>query len=200
MSASPPMHQATHLLRARAGGAALAAVCAAAMAASFTAAQGGFAAAAFVPVVAIIAITDARRFIIPDALNAAGLGLGLLHAAATAADPWDGMLAALARGAALAGLFLALGLGYRALRGRDGLGLGDVKLTAVAGAWLDVEVMSIAIEIAVLAALLTYGLRQVRHGRGRPVLRGHDRLPFGSFLAPAIWIGWMLDRWILAPW
>ena len=43
---------------------------------------------------------------------------------------------ALLRGAVLALLFLGAARRYRRLRGRDGIGLGDVKLAGVAGAWL----------------------------------------------------------------
>ena len=51
---------------------------------------------------------------------------------------------------------LGLMAGYRALRGRDGLGLGDVKLAAVAGAWLGLPVLFAAIELAALAAIGAY--------------------------------------------
>ncbi|QRG06048.1 hypothetical protein EZH22_24110 [Xanthobacter dioxanivorans] len=84
-----------------AGRAVLAVVCAGAMAASLAAepsAIAGLAAAALVPVLAAIAVIDARWYLIPDTLNAAGLALGLVHAAAVALDPLDGVLTALARG------------------------------------------------------------------------------------------------------
>ncbi len=47
----------------------------------------------------------------------------------------------------------ACGQLYRRLRGREGIGLGDVKLAGVAGAWLDWQSIPIAVEIAALAAL-----------------------------------------------
>ena len=50
---------------------------------------------------------------------------------------WEAVGIALLRGAVLALLFLGLRALYRRLRGRDGIGLGDVKLAGVAGAWLD---------------------------------------------------------------
>ncbi|MFG1380144.1 prepilin peptidase [Xanthobacter versatilis] len=177
----------------RAGKAALAAVIAAAMATSLAVEPsiGGLLAAALVPVLAAIAVIDARHFIIPDSLNALGALLGLA-AAATAPEPADGLGAAILGGAALAFVFLAIHLGYRALRGRDGLGLGDVKLAAVAGIWLSVTAMPVAVEIAALAGLLAYGITRLAAGRA---VRVRDRLPFGLFFAPAIWIGWLFDRW-----
>ncbi|MFG1481228.1 A24 family peptidase, partial [Xanthobacter sp. V4C-4] len=137
----------------------------AAMAASLAVAPGwgGLLAAAAVPVLAAIAVIDARRFLIPDGLNAAALGLGLAHGVAVAG--LDGGLAAGLRGAVLGLVFLGLRRGYRALRGREGLGLGDVKLAGVAGAWLGVSAIPVAIELAALAALLGVGARQVLGGR-----------------------------------
>src|SRR6266568_4852405 len=85
-----------------------------------------------------IAIVDARWFIIPDQLSAAGFALGLINAAVIAPqEMWQAAGIAFARGAVLALLFYGLRALYRRLRGRQGIGLGDVKLAAVAGAWLD---------------------------------------------------------------
>jgi len=142
-----------------------------------------------------IAVIDWRSFIIPDWLNAAGLGLAIMHAAAQ--EP-DAMVAAVTlailRGAVLALIFLALRAGYARWRGRQGLGLGDVKLAFVAGAWLDWLMIPIAIELAAFAALSVYLLRQAIAGRS---LSATSRMPFGLFFAPAIWISWVLEvRWL----
>jgi leader peptidase (prepilin peptidase)/N-methyltransferase len=96
----------------------------------------------------------------------------------------------------LALLFLALRVLYRRLRGREGLGLGDVKLAGVMGAWLGVVTIPIAVEIAALAALAVYGIRHF--AAGRP-LNAAAKFPFGLFLAPAIWFGWLIEATILAP-
>jgi leader peptidase (prepilin peptidase)/N-methyltransferase len=93
--------------------------------------------------------------------------------------------------------FQVLRAGYRRLRGREGLGLGDVKLAGVAGAWLDWTMMPVAVEIAALSALVAYLLRVWI--RRRP-LRAAGRLPFGLFLAPAIWLSWLLQEILLSPW
>lgn len=180
-----------------AGKVALAAVVMAAMAASLAVEPSvvGLLAAALVPVLAAIAVIDGRHFIIPDSLNALGLLLGLAAAAtAPEPEPVDGVISAFLGGAGLALMFLAIRLGYRALRGRDGLGLGDVKLAAVAGVWLSVTAMPVAVETAALAGLMAYGIRRLTTGRA---VRVRDRLPFGLFFAPAIWIGWLFDRWIV---
>ena len=175
----------------------VATIVAAAMAASLAVESGigGALAAGLVLVVIAIAVIDARSFIIPDELNAAGIVLGLVNAGVTGWSATEDVTIAMLRGAVLALAFLAIRSGYRRLRGRDGLGLGDVKLAAMAGVWLDWTMIPIAIDIAAGAALAAYGLRQLREGRA---FRSTGRLPFGLFFAPAIWIGWVIDRWFFA--
>ncbi len=142
-----------------------------------------------------IAAVDARRFIIPDELTAAALALGLAYAAIEGADPWAQALAwAVLRGAVPALAFLGVRAAYRRWRGLEGIGLGDVKLAGVAGVWLDYPTIPIAIEIAALAALGAY---MVRHLYLRRNVRPTTRLPFGLFLAPAIWVAWILDATLL---
>lgn len=138
-----------------------------------------------------IALIDARRFLIPDELNAAAALLGLAVATLAAADPLESIGLALLRGGALASAFLALRVGYRYWRGRDGLGLGDVKLAAVAGIWLDGLMLPVAIEIAALAALVAVAVARLRSGRA---IRATHRLPFGLFFAPAIWLAWFAGQ------
>src|SRR5262249_57454028 len=79
------------------------------------------------------------------------------------------------------------------LGGREGLGLGDVKLAGVAGVWLDWPAMPIAIEIAALGALALY---VAGHVLGRRRIHAATRLPFGLFLAPAIWLAWLPQFWL----
>ena len=136
-----------------------------------------------------IAIVDARRFIIPNELTAAALALGFLHAAIQG-PVVEALANAALRGAVLAVAFLSLRVLYRRVRGRDGIGLGDVKLAGVAGVWLDWWVLPVAIEIAALAALAVYAMRFLH---GRTSVRSMTKLPFGLFFAPAIWLGWLLE-------
>jgi leader peptidase (prepilin peptidase)/N-methyltransferase len=144
-----------------------------------------------------IALYDARHFIIPDVFNAAALLLALAHAAVLEpAAAAEGIVLALARGAVAGAMFLALKLAYRWLRGREGIGLGDVKLAAVAGAWLDWFGILVAIELAVLAAL---GAHLLRAALRRRALRAASALPFGLYLAPAIWVAWFVQAVLLWP-
>ena len=136
-----------------------------------------------------IAAVDARRFIIPDELTAAALALGLADAAIRHPDGIGEALALAAlRGAIVAAAFFGLWALYRGLRGREGIGLGDVKLAGVAGVWLDWPSIPVAVEIAALAALAVCLVRWLALGRA---ISATTRLPFGAFLAPAIWIAWL---------
>jgi leader peptidase (prepilin peptidase) / N-methyltransferase len=138
-----------------------------------------------------IAVVDARRFIIPDELTVAALALGFLNAAIQDTDMVaDALAYAALRGAVLTFAFLSLRVLYRSVRGREGVGLGDVKLASVAGVWLYWSMVPIAIEIAALAALAVYTLRHFYNGR---TVRSTTRLPFGLYFAPAIWVGWLLQ-------
>jgi leader peptidase (prepilin peptidase)/N-methyltransferase len=140
---------------------------------------------------AAIAAVDARRFIIPDELTAAALALGLAYAAVQDAEIWLQALGwPLLRGAATAAVFWAVRAGYRWWRGREGIGLGDVKLAAVAGVWLDWPTIPVAVEIAAVTALGAYLI--LHAGFGRPVRRT-TRMPFGLFFAPAIWLAWIIE-------
>src|SRR5690348_16318856 len=190
---------ARRIRRARIARAAFAGVAVAAALASIVAAPDarGVLGAGLALLMGAIALYDARHFIIPNVLNAAALVLALAHAVAL--DPGAAatqIALALARGAVAGGVFLAIKLAYRFLRGREGLGMGDVKLAGVAGVWLDWFAILIAIEVAVLAALGMHLVRQ--HVRKRP-LRAAGALPFGLYLAPAIWVAWFVQTVVLWP-
>jgi leader peptidase (prepilin peptidase) / N-methyltransferase len=138
-----------------------------------------------------VVAADARRFVIPNALSGGAFALGVVHAFVASADPgFEGALTALSRAAMAAGLLLLIRLAYQHLRGREGLGLGDVKLAGVAGIWLSLPMLPMTIEIAAIAALVAYVFRQRERMR---VLRPAARVPFGAYFAPAIWLGWLAD-------
>jgi len=170
----------------------IAAVGVAACAVSLIAAPGlpGVLGAALALIALAIAVIDARWFIIPNELSVAAFALALLSAGVTEPHAMQAVFFAALRGAVLALLFLAMREGYRRLRGRDGIGLGDVKLAGVAGAWLSWLVVPIAIEIAALAAIAVFAVRHYVAGR---TLDAALKFPFGLFLAPSIWLVWLID-------
>jgi leader peptidase (prepilin peptidase)/N-methyltransferase len=179
--------------------AAACAIVAAALAAStvsLIAAPGmaGLLGAALALIAIAIAVIDARWFLIPNELSAAAFALGLVHAAVTDPPVLQAVFFAALRGVVIALLFLALREAYRRWRGRDGIGLGDVKLSAAAGAWLSWLAMPIAIEIAALAAIAVFAVRHYAAARPLDTAR---KFPFGMFLAPSIWLAWLIDVTLL---
>jgi leader peptidase (prepilin peptidase)/N-methyltransferase len=159
---------------------------------------GGVFGALLAIVMTAIAHRDAHEFIIPDQHSAAAFALALAAAVLTPdQDAISAVSAALLRAAVLALAFLGIRLLYRQLRGRQGLGLGDVKLAGIAGAWLDWTMLPIVIEIAALSALTAVLINQVITRRA---LKPTTRLPFGLFLAPSIWIGWLVQTALPWPW
>jgi leader peptidase (prepilin peptidase)/N-methyltransferase len=156
--------------------------------------SGWFGAGLAVTMIAIAAI-DARHFIIPNELNVLAFALGVWHAVVVTPDYFvQAFIISFLRAAVMALLFLALRVAYRRLRGREGIGLGDVKLAAVAGAWLGWMMMAVAIEIAALSAIAVYGVRVYARGQ---TLDAATKFPFGLFLAPSIWICWLLEATLL---
>lgn len=142
-----------------------------------------------------IAANDARHYLIPNELTGAAFALALLRAAASVPDVGaEALLWLIARAVVVALPLLLLMLAYRYWRGRDGLGLGDVKLAAVSGAWLDLATVAAVIELAALLAIGAYVANAALYRRS---LRGTAFLPFGLFLAPSIWIGWLGETWYL---
>ncbi|PPQ20872.1 prepilin peptidase [Bradyrhizobium sp. AC87j1] len=140
-----------------------------------------------------IAANDARHYRIPNELTGAAFALALLRAGAFVPDLGaEALLWPLTRAAATGLPLLLMMVLYRRWRGRDGLGLGDVKLATVCGAWLDLATVVAVIE---LAALLAIGAYVVGAALRRKPLRATAFLPFGLFLAPAIWIGWLGETW-----
>jgi leader peptidase (prepilin peptidase)/N-methyltransferase len=119
--------------------------------------------------------------------------LGLL-ASGSLLVPWSIGLVAVDHliGAAVGGAgFWLVREAYFRLRGREGLGLGDVKLAAAAGAWTGWQDLA---NVVLLAAAAALGLAIARAAVGRGGVAGTDRIAFGAFLAPAIWIIWTLRR------
>lgn len=122
-----------------------------------------------------VAVVDARHRIIPDGFVAAGLGFAFFQAAFLGRPPWQeaglGLVVA-------GGSFALLRTAYRKLRGKEGMGAGDVKLAALMGATLGTWGWVLATLLASIAGSLMGMALILTHKAfwGTP-------LPFGAFLA-----------------
>ena len=76
---------------------------------------------------------------------------------------------------------------YRIVRGREGIGGGDAKLLAAAGAWLGLSGLPYVLLLAALLGLALAGGLALQGHR----LRGDTALPFGPCIALAFWLIWM---------
>ncbi len=134
-----------------------------------------------------LSLIDLRCYRLPDFLTLPILLAGLgVTAFAWPAELPDHLLGAVLGFAVL----VAIGWLYRRLRGRDGLGLGDAKLLAAGGAWLSWQALpALVLTAALLALAVTIGWRLWQ----RIPLSAATRVPFGPYLALAIWLIWLYE-------
>lgn len=137
-----------------------------------------------------LAWIDVRHWLLPDALTWPLLGLGLVTVAVMTPDALIEHIAAAGVGG---GALAFVAVTYRWTREHEGLGWGDTKLLATGGAWVGLEGVAWTLVLAACGGLLfALGL----------VICGHriDRttaMPFGPFLAGAIWLVFLYGPTIL---
>lgn len=136
----------------------------------------GVALAAFGLLLLPLFILDSRHFWLPDQLVLLlALGGVLLGGLVSGTTLPTRLISALAAGTALT----LLGLSYRRLRGRDGLGGGDPKLLASLALWLGPH-----LTVATLLGAALLGLAEALW-KGR---QASDAQPFGAYLCLAAWL------------
>jgi leader peptidase (prepilin peptidase) / N-methyltransferase len=131
-----------------------------------------------------LAAIDLGHYWLPDRLTLPLIPAGLL--VAWLIDPArlpEHLIGAAAGFFAFAGIAWA----YQRLRRRAGLGLGDAKLLAAAGAWLGWPALP---GLVVVAAGLALAVALVRAAFGER-LGAATRIAFGPYLAAALWLFWL---------
>ena len=145
-----------------------------------------------VPALVIITFIDIEHQIIPDVITLPGIPFCLI-AGSTMNGLWDSLLGLLVGG----GIFWLMAEGYYRLRGTVGMGGGDIKYIAAAGALVGWAQVLFIIFIGALAGGLFGGL-----GMGVKKLNFLSRIPFGPFLALAtlisIFFGESIVDWYLS--
>jgi leader peptidase (prepilin peptidase)/N-methyltransferase len=127
-----------------------------------------------------IFIIDFRHFLIPDVLTypgiILGLGLSFLSGGLTPMQSFTG--------AAVSGLFLWLvGFAASLLLKKEAMGLGDVKLVAMAGALFGVQIALFGLIFAsVLGCVVGLPLMLLRK------LNEHRHIPFGPYICVGVLI------------
>ena len=130
-------------------------------------------------------VTDLEHRLLPNAITLPGIVMGFLFSLVTDTG-WQASLIGIAAGG---GLPLAVGEIYARVRGREGVGMGDVKMLAMIGAFLGWQ--------GALLSLLFGSMAGTIVGLATIVLRGGNlqhALPFGTFLAAGAVVSEILMR------
>jgi leader peptidase (prepilin peptidase)/N-methyltransferase len=138
---------------------------------------------------------DFERHQLPNAVTLPGVAIGLAFSFVT--EP--GWLASSIGTVAGGGILWIMSEVSRRLRGEAGVGMGDVKMLAMIGAFIGWKLMLVAFMVALLSASTTsIGLMATRRGAAPRML------PFGTFLAAgaavAVAVGPMLINWYWRLW
>jgi leader peptidase (prepilin peptidase)/N-methyltransferase len=140
----------------------------------------------------VLFFTDLDHQLLPDAVTLTGFVLGLVIAWFNPflGEPgWSRIWSALSGAALGAGLLWGIGALYSKLRGVEAMGMGDVKMMALVGAfagpWGVVFTIFAASLVGAVVGVLLIPLR------GRTL---QDTLPFGCFLAPAALAALLVGR------
>ncbi|OGQ17530.1 MAG: hypothetical protein A3B70_02825 [Deltaproteobacteria bacterium RIFCSPHIGHO2_02_FULL_40_11] len=130
---------------------------------------------AFVSSLIVVTCIDLHHRIIPDSISLGGTALGLvLSFFVLPITPLESFLGAFIGG----GFLLLLAWGYFKLTGREGMGGGDIKLTAMFGAFLGFQSVFLILFVASILGAVW--------GAGLMLFQRKDlqyAVPFGPFLA-----------------
>jgi len=189
----------------------------------------------FVSIIIVLTITDFRVRILPDAVNFFGFGLGL--ALAVRISPIDpsclrivdhvpilgknaailGVSCAVFGAAAGSLLLLAAAALYKLVRGREGMGMGDVKMMLMVGTFLGIQgtfltllfgtLLGSVIGLLLVMVLFLTGWksktaeRASRKGLGsisslRWTISSRYQLPLGTFLGVAALLVVFFSHWL----
>lgn len=133
----------------------------------------------------LLALLDLEHQWLPDRLTLPLVPFGLAAAWAGFGPPFlDRLLGAMIGWSVL----YLLAFGYRALRGREGLGGGDPKLLAGIGAWVGMLALPFILLGAGLLGLAAILLMLAR----REEVTATSRLPLGALMAVAAWPIWLV--------
>jgi leader peptidase (prepilin peptidase) / N-methyltransferase len=108
------------------------------------------------------AFIDAEHMFLPDVITLGGAAFGLATPGLRDLGWTDVLFGA---GVGFVGVWLPLVVGYKALRGRAGMGLGDAKLVMLAGAWFGWRGAVFALFAGAVQATIVAGVMLLVHGK-----------------------------------
>lgn len=134
-----------------------------------------------------LAVCDLMAFRLPDSLTGT---LAMLGLALAWEDPGRDLIGAGLAAVAGVAAFWILRASYLAVRGREGLGLGDVKLMAGIGAGLGLSMLPVATLVAAISAL---GVAIIRRVIARD-MQADQPIAFGAYLAGGAGLVWLFNQ------
>ncbi|MCM2317682.1 MAG: prepilin peptidase, partial [Thermoanaerobaculia bacterium] len=158
--------------------------------------------AATISMTIVLIFIDLDIQILPDAVDLPGIAigiaigalhLGLLYPLLFLSNGWFDSLAGAAIGA---GIIYSINLLYRAVRGIDGMGMGDAKMLAMIGAVMGWQAVLPVLFLASMTGAI-FGVAMMARGT-----KGwQTQIPFGVFLGLAVFVvlffGTTLGAWYL---
>ncbi|MDP1568878.1 MAG: prepilin peptidase [Vicinamibacterales bacterium] len=147
----------------------------------------------FTAALIVLFAIDLEHQILPNVITLPGIVAGFLFALVTPVGWLDSLLGILLGG----GILYAIAAGYYAVRKEEGLGMGDVKMLAMIGAFLGWQAVLITLVLASVSGSII-GVGMIAASRGSMKYA----LPFGTFLAmgafAAMTIGQPLLEWYMS--
>jgi leader peptidase (prepilin peptidase) / N-methyltransferase len=122
----------------------------------------------------VLFVTDLQHKILPNSITLPGILIGLVCSFFLPPGWRDSLIGVLVGG----GVLFAIAEGYYRIRGEEGLGMGDVKLLAMIGAFLGWKLVLLTLVFASFSGSII-GLAVIASQRGDMKYA----LPFGTFLA-----------------
>jgi leader peptidase (prepilin peptidase)/N-methyltransferase len=140
----------------------------------------------------VLFMIDLEHQILPNSITLPGIVVGFGFSLVTFPGPRDALLGILLGGGVLYGIALA----YYLIRKREGMGMGDVKMLAMIGAFLGWRAVLVTLVLSSFAgALIGVVLMASQRGSMRYAL------PFGTFLSIGAFVamltGEQLVRWYM---
>ena len=137
----------------------------------------------------VLFVIDLEHQLLPNAITLPGIGVGFAFSFVTPLGPVDSLIGILLGG----GILYAIAAGYYLLRKEEGMGMGDVKMLAMVGAFLGWRAVLLTVVLSSFAGAVI-GLLIIAWHRGDM----RYALPFGTFLALATLVAMLVGEELLA--